>query len=106
MIGEILSTGDEICIGSIVDSNAAHIAVSLQAAGIKVARHNCVGDDMDDLVSVLSEIGERADVLIVTGGLGPTTDDLTAEAAAKAINSELELSPPCVKYIEQFFAQF
>jgi len=106
MIGEILSTGDEICMGSIVDSNAAHIAVSLQEAGITVSRHNCVGDDMDDLVSILTEIGDRTDVLVVTGGLGPTTDDLTAEAAARASGSKLTLDQPCVKYIEQFFAQF
>ncbi|MGB9499614.1 MAG: CinA family nicotinamide mononucleotide deamidase-related protein [Dissulfuribacterales bacterium] len=106
MIGEILSTGDEICMGSIVDSNAAHIAVSLQEAGITVSRHNCVGDDMDDLVSILKEIGGRADILVVTGGLGPTTDDLTAEAVARATEYEIVLNQPCVSYIEQFFAKF
>lgn len=106
MIGEILSTGDEICMGAIVDSNSAHIAIKIQEAGVTVTRHNCVGDDMDALVSVLKEIGSRADILIVTGGLGPTSDDLTAEAAAMASKSELVLNQDCVNYIEQFFAQF
>jgi len=70
--------------GAIIDSNSAHIAEKLEQAGIRVARHGCVGDDLDILVLALSETGARADMAIVTGGLGPTMDDITALAAAKA----------------------
>lgn len=89
MIAEILSTGDEVCSGAVVDSNAAHIAQKLEEVGIVVARHQCVGDDMNILVETLKEIGQRADVAVVSGGLGPTEDDLTAAAAAAACGVEL-----------------
>ncbi|MBW2219406.1 MAG: damage-inducible protein CinA, partial [Deltaproteobacteria bacterium] len=71
MIAEILSTGDEILTGSIVDSNSAYIAEKLALNGVNVVRHTCVGDDRSALVSVLREIGVRADLAVVTGGLGP-----------------------------------
>jgi nicotinamide-nucleotide amidase len=103
---EILSTGDEVCFGSIIDSNAAHIASAISELGIEVTRHSCVGDDMNALVAILSEIGMRADILIATGGLGPTIDDLTASAAATAAGVKLSLNQSAIKYIDDFFAQF
>lgn len=102
MIAEILSTGDEIRTGAVVDSNSAHISCELEAAGIEVVRHTCVGDDMDRLVSILREIGGRADVAVVTGGLGPTMDDLTAEAAAAAGGVELIVDRAALNSIEDF----
>jgi competence/damage-inducible protein CinA-like protein len=106
MIGEILSTGDEVCQGAVVDSNAAHIAVRLDEIGLQVTRHSCVGDDMEDLVAILTEIGGRADFAVVTGGLGPTIDDLTAEAAAKSAGVDLNLDREAEKSIETFFENF
>ncbi|MDO9262893.1 MAG: molybdopterin-binding protein, partial [Desulfosalsimonadaceae bacterium] len=106
MNGEILSTGDEVCSGAIVDTNAAHIAAGLINIGVNVLRHSCVGDDMNDLVAVLSEIGDRSDIAVVTGGLGPTVDDLTAEAAARAANVACVLDESALEYIESFFARF
>ncbi len=106
MIGEILSTGDEICLGAVIDSNSAHIAVSLDEIGIQVTRHSCVGDDMDELAAVFSEIGSRADIAVITGGLGPTIDDLSAEAAAKAAGVDLQLDQNAEKSIEMYFAKF
>ena len=94
MIAEILATGDEICSGAVLDSNSAYIAQKLEEAGIKVARQSCVGDDIDTLASILKEIGSRADLAVVTGGLGPTADDLTAEAAAKATGVKLQAMLP------------
>ena len=103
MITEILVTGDEIRTGAVIDSNSAHIAQALEEAGLGVIRHSCVGDDMDMMVCILKEIGNRADVAIVTGGLGPTTDDITAEAAAKAAGVELVLSRSALRAVENYF---
>ncbi|MGB2929448.1 MAG: CinA family nicotinamide mononucleotide deamidase-related protein, partial [Desulfobacterales bacterium] len=99
----ILATGDEIRTGAAIDRNSAHIAQVLEQAGLEAIRHTCVGDDMDMIVSVLKEIGNRADVAIVTGGLGPTSDDITAEAAAKAKGVELVLNRSALGVVENFF---
>ncbi len=103
MIAEILSTGDEIRIGSIVDTNSAYIAQMLESNGLQVFRHTCVGDDMDTLVSVLKEISTRSEIAVVTGGLGPTPDDLTSEAAARAAGATLFLDPLALTAIENLF---
>lgn len=103
MIGEILSTGDEIRTGALVDSNSAYIAERLETEGIGVTRHTSVGDDLHVLVSAFEEIGARADVAVVTGGLGPTQDDLTSEAAAKAANVGLVLDRNALETIEGLF---
>ncbi|MBC8247080.1 MAG: damage-inducible protein CinA, partial [Deltaproteobacteria bacterium] len=105
MIAEILSTGEEIRRGTIIDSNTAHIAEKLETLGVHVARHLSVGDDTEELVSIFNETGNRADVAIVTGGLGPTQDDLTAEAAAKAANDELVLDTPAFEAIKRYFEE-
>ena len=105
MIAEILSTGEEIRTGALVDSNSASIAEQLEQAGVKVVRLNGVGDDLDQLTAVLKEIGSRADVAVVTGGLGPTVDDLSAHAAADAGGVGLFLDPSALASIEAFFRQ-
>ena len=106
IVAEILATGDEIRSGSLIDSNSAHIAQQLELAGVGVTRHHCVGDDMTLLVSVLREIANRADIAVVTGGLGPTSDDLTAEAAARAAGVPLYQSPEALELVEAFFRNF
>ncbi len=103
---EILATGDEVCSGSVVDSNSAQISERLSGLGMEVFRHSCVGDDVKELVSVLSEIGHRADIAVVTGGIGPTVDDFTAQAAAQAAGVDLQFNPTAAKHIEQFFEKF
>lgn len=103
MIGEILTTGDEIRCGALIDSNSAHIAQVLLDAGVDVGRHQSVGDDLASIVTLLAEIARRADIAVVTGGLGPTTDDRTAEAAARAAKVDLELDPEALKTVESFF---
>ncbi len=103
MIAEILATGDEIRSGALVDSNSAHIARKLEEAGIEVVRHSSVGDDLESIESILSEIACRADIAMVTGGLGPTEDDLTAAAAARAAGVELVLDLQAFDAIEAFF---
>lgn len=103
MIAEIIATGDEIRSGALVDSNSAYIAEKLEMAGVTVIRHHCVGDDSDTLVDLFREVAGRADLAVVTGGLGPTVDDLTAEAVASAGNVGLQLDPVALEMIESFF---
>ncbi|QTA85009.1 competence/damage-inducible protein A [Desulfonema magnum] len=105
MIAEIISTGDEIRSGALVDSNSAHIAQKLEETGLEVVRHTCVGDDPDMLEAVFREIGGRSDIAVVTGGLGPTTDDLTAQAAANAAGVSLAVDNTALSSVEAFFKQ-
>ncbi|MFW5931168.1 MAG: competence/damage-inducible protein A [Desulfosalsimonas sp.] len=106
MIAEIISTGDEVLTGTVVDSNAAWIAQRLYETGIPVGRHMCVGDDPERLTDLLCEASKRADIVIVTGGLGPTVDDITARAAARAAGVELKQNPTARAYIEDFFRRY
>ena len=103
MIAEILSTGDEIRSGAIVDTNTAYIARELGRVGINVRRHVCVGDDKRVLCDVLKEISGRADLVIVTGGLGPTDDDVTTEAAADAAGVALVENDTALEMVKAFF---
>ncbi len=103
MKAEILATGDEIRSGALVDTNSAHISQRFEEAGISIVRHSCVGDDPDILVSILKEISSRTDVCIVTGGLGPTSDDITAQSAAKAAGVKLVLNDEALSSVEEFF---
>ena len=103
MNAEIVATGEEIRTGALIDSNSAHIATRLEENGVAVTRHTCVGDNLDALIAVLSEIGSRAELAVVTGGLGPTADDLTAEAAAKAAGLKLDLNSSALQSVENFF---
>jgi nicotinamide-nucleotide amidase len=105
MIAEILVTGQEILTGSVIDTNSAHIAQTLEEAGLEVTRHVCVGDDMEIIVSIIKEISKRADVAVVTGGLGPTADDITAEAAAKSADVELVLNRSALRAVEDYFKE-
>lgn len=86
---EIFSQGDEIVRGRIVDTNAAWLSEQLVRAGFQVTRHTAVGDYLESLVILLREIASRADCCICTGGLGPTSDDLTAQAVALAFDRPL-----------------
>ena len=103
MIAEIMATGEEIRSGASIDSNSAYIAAKLEENGVAVTRHTSVGDDLDLLIAAFKEIGSRADIAVVTGGLGPTSDDLTAEAAARAGGATLDLNPLALESVEIFF---
>ena len=102
---EMLSTGDEVLHGQITDTNAAWLADFFFEQGLPLSRRNTVGDNLEALVSILRERSEHADVLIVNGGLGPTSDDLSALAAATAKGEGLVLHAEWLAHMEQFFSE-
>lgn len=102
---EMLSTGDEVLHGQIVDTNAAWLADFFFNQGLPLTRRHTVGDDLDALVAILRERSEQADVLIVNGGFGPTSDDLSALAAATAKGEGLILHPEWLETMTRFFAE-
>ncbi|MCC4980780.1 nicotinamide mononucleotide deamidase-related protein YfaY [Klebsiella pneumoniae] len=102
---EMLSTGDEVLHGQIIDTNAAWLADFFFNQGLPLTRRNTVGDDLDALVAILRERSEQADVLIFNGGLGPTSDDLSALAAATAKGEGLILHPEWLETMTRFFAE-
>ena len=101
---EMLSTGDEVLHGQIIDTNAAWLADLFFEQGLPLTRRNTVGDNLESLVNVLRERSERCDVLIVNGGLGPTSDDLSALAAATAKGEGLVLHEAWLAQMERFFS--
>ncbi|HIE07282.1 MAG TPA: competence/damage-inducible protein A, partial [Desulfarculaceae bacterium] len=104
MIIEILATGNELLSGALVDTNSAYISEKIGEIGIMTARHTLVGDDEDVLGATFKELSNRAGIVIVTGGLGPTRDDLSREVAARISGVDLELDQASLARIEQFFS--
>ncbi|EAP9887054.1 nicotinamide mononucleotide deamidase-related protein YfaY [Salmonella enterica] len=102
---EMLSTGDEVLHGQIVDTNAAWLADFFFNQGVPLSRRNTVGDNLDSLVAILRERSQHTDVLIVNGGLGPTSDDLSALAAATAKGEGLVLHEEWLAEMERYFQQ-
>ncbi|SLM63927.1 MULTISPECIES: nicotinamide mononucleotide deamidase-related protein YfaY [Dickeya] len=102
---EMLCTGDEVLHGQIVDTNAAWLADYLFSQGIPMTSRMTVGDKLEELVAALTERSQIADVLIVNGGLGPTSDDLSALAAATAAGEPLVEHPEWIACMEAFFTE-
>jgi len=86
---EILSIGTELLLGNIINTNAQWISEQLSQLGLNHFRQSTVGDNCDRIIKVIQEISKRSNLLIITGGLGPTPDDLTTEAIAKSFNVSL-----------------
>ena len=103
MRAEILCVGSELLLGQITDTNAVHIAQELARAGIDLHRKQTVGDNLDRIIDCIQGALSRADVLIITGGLGPTTDDLTREGIAGALGVELEFHEELAVTLRTFF---
>jgi nicotinamide-nucleotide amidase len=97
---EILSTGDEVLTGMIADTNAAFLADQMGSLGFEVARHTTVGDDRAMLRATFRELGAGADVVLCTGGLGPTVDDLTTEIAAEVLGVGVRLDEVSLAHME------
>lgn len=103
---EIITIGTEILLGHLIDTNAVHIARELADAGVDVYAKHSVGDNTERLAAMLSDTLARADGAITTGGLGPTVDDLTKDAVARAAGVGLELHEPSLRAIEERFKYF
>ncbi|HEM6843575.1 nicotinamide mononucleotide deamidase-related protein YfaY [Providencia rettgeri] len=103
LVVEMLSTGDEVLHGQIIDTNAAWLADCFFQQGLPLSSRTTVGDDLDSLVATFLERSLSADVLIVNGGLGPTSDDLSALAAAKAAGVPLVEHSQWIEVMERYF---
>jgi nicotinamide-nucleotide amidase len=100
---EIICTGDEVLTGKIVNTNFSYMSQKLEDVGLAVAWETTVGDDRESLLQAFRLAGERADAVIVNGGLGPTVDDLSQEIAAQAAGCELVLHEEWLTRMEDFF---
>ncbi len=102
---EILSVGTELLLGNIVNSDAQALSRELSGLGLNVLYHSVVGDNPKRLKAAVELAKSRADVLITTGGLGPTCDDLTKQTLAEAFGKKMVFHPECAEGIRRFFAQ-
>lgn len=102
MIAQILSTGNEVLSGDIVDTNAAYLCRALRDLGICVEKITAVKDDKNKIAEVLKRMSKESNLCFVTGGLGPTIDDVTAQAAAMAAGSPLILHQDALHSMKQF----
>src|SRR4051794_1551679 len=100
---EILSIGTELTTGQNLDTNSQWLSRRLAEVGIQVGWHTTIADDFDDNVAAFRIAAERARVVLVTGGLGPTQDDLTREVLARVAGVDLVLHPESLAWIEEMF---
>lgn len=100
---EIICVGTELLLGDIVNTNAQYLAQKLSLAGVDVYHQIVVGDNLERLVDAINTASKRADIIITTGGLGPTDDDITRYGIAKALGVEVVLDEPSLKKIKEIF---
>lgn len=103
---EIITIGTEILLGDIVDTNARYIARALRDVGVDVFRKTTVGDNTRRIAEVIQQAMQRADIIITTGGLGPTVDDPTREGVALAVGTDLEYRPELWEQIKERFQRY
>lgn len=97
----IVGIGDELCIGQVVNTNAAWLAQRCGELGFRVRRHVVVGDDTEEIVAELRRLWDSVDLILTTGGLGPTHDDVTAEALAQFLGEPLQEHPEVRRWLEE-----
>lgn len=105
MRAEVIAIGDELTSGQRLDTNSQWISQRLTELGIEVAFHSTVGDELEDNIDVFRTAFRRADVVVTTGGLGPTADDLTRDALAQATEKSLIRDEEILEHIRQLFSQ-
>ena len=106
MQAEIITIGDEILIGQIVDSNSAFIAKELNKIGVSVYQITSIQDDREHILKSLQEAGERSSVVIITGGLGPTKDDVTKHTLCEFFDDKLVRDDAVLNHIEELFRKY
>lgn len=105
MHAEIISVGTELTGGAKLDTNSQWLSLELAEIGIPVIAHTTIADDLIAMVNAFHMAAIRSDIVLITGGLGPTLDDLTREALAKFAGVELRLHPPSLEHVQQMFAR-
>ncbi|MHA4740880.1 competence/damage-inducible protein A [Dyadobacter sp. MSC1_007] len=102
---EIITIGDEILFGQIIDTNTQWIGTQLTDIGIRPVRKTSVGDNKQDILDAFAQASKRVDIVIVTGGLGPTRDDITKHTFCEYFGTELEINQEALALITEFFAK-
>ncbi|MHC4181295.1 MAG: CinA family nicotinamide mononucleotide deamidase-related protein [Planctomycetota bacterium] len=105
MHAEIIAIGDEITSGQLLDTNTQWLSQRLEELGIRVLYHTTVGDELEPCAGVFRQAIARADVVVATGGLGPTADDLTRQAVAKGAGRELVVDPQALEHVRRVFSR-
>ncbi len=105
MHAETIAIGTELTTGAKLDTNSQWLSIELSALGVPVRYHTTVADDLDANIAVFRAAVDRADLVIVTGGLGPTLDDLTREVMARMAGVELRLDEACLEGIRAMFGR-
>ena len=105
MRAEVFSVGTELLLGEIVDTNAAYLAQQLSALGIDLYYISQIGDNLGRLVDAMKRAKSRSDLVVITGGLGPTEDDLTREAIAETLGEQMVVQPDLERELRDFFAR-
>ncbi|MBI9036946.1 MAG: competence/damage-inducible protein A [Bacteroidales bacterium] len=100
---ELISIGDELLIGQVINTNSSWIAEKLNASGIKVYQAISISDNKEHILQTLEECGSRSDIIIITGGLGPTKDDITKETLCEFFNSKLIFNQKAYENVEEIF---
>ncbi|MAM17669.1 MAG: competence/damage-inducible protein A [Christiangramia sp.] len=106
MTAEIITIGDEILIGQIIDSNSAYISKELNKIGISVYQITSIQDERQHILTALKEAAERVDVILVTGGLGPTKDDITKKCLLEFFDDQLVRNEQVLRHIENLFEKY
>lgn len=103
MNAEVIAVGSELLLGQIANTNGQFISKQLASIGVNVYSHTVVGDNQERLTRAIEQSHDRSDVVILTGGLGPTKDDLTKETVASFCGRKLVYDQQALEYIETFF---
>ncbi|HEX8548825.1 MAG TPA: competence/damage-inducible protein A, partial [Cytophagaceae bacterium] len=103
IFADIITIGDEILYGQITDTNSQWISAELDAIGIRTKRKSSVGDQKEEIIKILTEAEARSNIIIITGGLGPTNDDITKNTLCQYFNSPLVLHPEALEEVTKFF---
>ena len=103
ILAEIITIGDEILYGQIVDTNSQWMSTELDKVGIKIIRKTAIGDTEDEILNMLKEAESRADIILITGGLGPTNDDLTKPCLVKYFDTKLVMNNDALKNLTSIF---
>lgn len=105
ILAEVITIGDEILIGQITDTNTQWMSTELDKIGIKTVRKSSVGDQADKILGILAEAESRADIILITGGLGPTKDDITKKMLCEYFDDKLVINEDALAFITDFFTK-